>query len=256
MEANRVGPREGRIQPDDLPREIHTNFRVKPHQLATPPLLSTINFGLAAVHGCVNICQFFILPLYFLPKSEWWGLILVPFAALNNALWALIHECIHEVFHSSNRINVAVGRTLSVFFGSPFHVLRLTHLSHHKFNRSPLEKGTEIYDPETESRVKASFKYFFYILCGLYLLEVFSTVLFFLPSNAFRKLRQRVADGGNTQEKWLAKRFMNDRLIREVRLDGIAICFIFGLSAFCYRGHWQLFAGLLIVRIVPHLVYG
>jgi fatty acid desaturase len=224
------------------------NWRPKPDELATPPLVSIVNFGLAATHVCVNICQFFIVPLYFLPKSEWWGLILLPFAALNNPLWALIHECIHDVFHSSDRINSAVGRTLGVLFGSPFHVLRLTHLSHHKFNRSPLEKGTEIYDPETTSRAKASVGYFVYILCGLYLIEVFSTVLFFLPSNLFRKLRQRVADGGNTQERWLARKFMNERLIREIRLDGIAICLIFGLSAFCYGEHWRLLVGLLMVR--------
>ncbi len=209
---------------------------------------NTLNYSLAAMHIFVNISQFFILPLYFLPKSMWWGLILVPFAALNNALWALIHESIHDLFNSSNRINLAVGRLLSIFFGSPFHVLRLTHLSHHRFNRSPLEKGTEIYDPEEVSRVKASFRYFFYILCGLYLLEVFSTLLFFLPPNVFRKMGQRLVDRGNMQEKWLARKFMNDKWIREIRIDGIAICLIFGLSAFCYGENWKLLAGLLSVR--------
>ena len=213
-----------------------------------PPILRTVNFSLAAMHISVNIFQFFILPLYFLPNSVWWGLILVPFAALNNPFWALIHEAIHDLFNSSNRINLAVGRLLSILFGSPFHVLRFTHLSHHKFNRSPLEKGTEIYDPEEVSRVKASFRYFFYILCGLYLLEVFSTLLFFLPPNIFRKLRQRLVDRGNIQEQWLARKFMDDKWIREIRVDGIAICLIFGLSAFCYREHWQLLAGLLMVR--------
>ena len=214
-------------------------------KLAIP---NTLNYTVAAMHLFVNISQFFILPLYFLPKSLWWSLILVPFAALNNALWALIHESIHDLFNSSNRINLAAGRLLSIFFGSPFHILRLTHLSHHKFNRSPLEKGTEIYDPEEVSRVKASFRYFFYILCGLYLLEVFSTSLFFLPPNVFRKLRQRVVDRGNIQEKWLATKFTDDKLMREIRMDGMAICLIFGLSAFCYGENWKLLLSLLMVR--------
>ncbi len=222
--------------------------RAKPDQSAMSPRLRTLNFALAAMHIFVNISQFFILPLYFLPKSAWWGLILVPFAALNNPLWALIHESIHGLFNSSDRINLAVGRLLSIFFGSPFHVLRLPHLSHHKFNRSPLEKGTEIYDPNEVSRVKASFRYYFYILCGLYLLEVCGTLLFFLPPIVFRKLRQRVADRGNIQEKWLATKFMNDKWIREIRIDGIAICVIFGLSAFCYGENWKLLVALLIVR--------
>lgn len=212
------------------------------------PIPNALNYNLAAMHVLVNIFQFFILPIYLLPRSMWWGLILVPFAALNNALWALIHESIHDLFSSSSRINTAVGRLLSIFFGSPFHVLRLTHLSHHKFNRSPVEKGTEIYDPEAVSRVKASFRYFFYILCGLYLLEVFSTLLFFLPPNAFRKLGQRLVDGGNMQEEWLARKFMNAKWIREIRIDGIAMLLIFGLSTFCYREHYRLLVSLLMVR--------
>ena len=224
------------------------NRTTEPGRSTGIPIPDTLNYSLAATHLFVNIFQFFILPLYFLPKSLWWGLILVPFAALNNALWALIHECIHDLFHPSNRINLAVGRLLAIFFGSPFHVLRLTHLSHHKFNRSPLEKGTEIYDPEEISRVKAGFRYYFYILCGLYLLEVSSTLLFFLPPNVFRKLGQRLADRGNVQEKWLARKFTNDKRIREIRIDGTAICVIFGLSAFCYGENWKLFASLLMVR--------
>jgi fatty acid desaturase len=210
--------------------------------------LSALNFSLAAMHISLNIFQLFILPVYFLPKTMWWSVVIIPMAALNNPLWALIHEAIHELFNSSRRRNTAVGRLLSIFFGAPFHVLRLTHLSHHKFNRSPLEKGTEVYDPEKVSRVKAGFKYFFYILCGLYLLEASSTFLFFLPPNIFRKLRQRLADRGNIQEKWLARKFMDDQLIREIRMDGLAIFLIFGLSAFCYREHWQLLLGMIMAR--------
>jgi fatty acid desaturase len=213
-----------------------------------PIALSTLNFTLAAIHVSVNIFQLFILPVYFLPRSMWWSVLMIPIAALNNPIWALIHEAIHDLLHSSRRMNIAVGRLLSIFFGAPFHVLRLTHLSHHKFNRSPLEKGTEIYDPEKVSRVKAAFAYFFYILCGLYLLEVSSTLFFFLPRRFFHKLRRRLVDSGNSQEKWLAKKFMDDNLIGEIRRDGLAIGLVFGLSAFCYREHWQLLLGCVMAR--------
>ena len=210
--------------------------------------LSTFNFGLAAMHLFVNVFQFFILPIYFLPRSMWWSVVILPIAALNNPFWALMHEAIHDLFNASAAVNLAVGRVLAIFFGSPFHVLRVTHLSHHKFNRSPLEKGTEIYDPEEVSKVTAGFRYFFYIFCGLYLLEISSTLLFFLPLSVFRRLIRRLADRGNGQETWLAKKFMDDKLVREIRIDGLAICLVFGLSAFCYREHWQLFAALFMAR--------
>ena len=156
--------------------------RVSPGIVSVP---QNLNFSLAAIQFFANVLQFFILPHYLLQKSMHWSLVVIPLAVLNNPFWALIHEAIHDLFNSSSRTNVAAGRLLSLFFGSPFHVLRLTHLSHHKFNRSPLEKGTEVYDPTRSSKLRANFVYFFYIFCGLYLLEVFSTLIFFLPTKSF-----------------------------------------------------------------------
>jgi fatty acid desaturase len=216
--------------------------------VSTYASIRAVNFSLAAIHIGVNACQFFFVPIYLLAKSQWWALVLIPFAALNNPLWALIHECIHDAFDRSNRLNATVGRMLGICFGSPFHILRLTHLSHHKFNRSPEEKGTEVYDPDQVPRAKAVAQYFFYILCGLYLLEVCSTLLFFLPRKIFGNMRRRVIDNGSVQEKWLARKFLDDRLVREIRLDGIAIGMLLGLSAVCYRGHWQIFLSVLVVR--------
>lgn len=178
-----------------------------------------------------------------------WGLVLIPIAAFNNPLWALIHEAVHDLFSPSSRTNLRVGRLLAVFFGSPFQVLRLTHLSHHKFNRSPLEKGTEVYDPTRVSNLRATLEYFFYIFCGLYLLEVFSVFLFFLPERSFLQLGGRLVDEGNVQEKWLARRFMDAKLVREIRTDGIAILSMFALSAFCYGAHWRVLVGLFTARM-------
>ncbi len=209
---------------------------------------ATINSSLAALHLFLNLFQFFLLPLYLLPRNLRWGLLLIPIAAMNNPFWALIHEAIHDLLNVSQRANGAVGRVLSIFFGSPFHVLRLTHLSHHKFNRSPLEKGTEIYDPDQVSRAIASFKYYFYILCGLYLMEVGSTMIFFLPAKVFGRMRKRLIDHGNMQEKWLAGKFIDDKLIRQIRIDGLAICLVFALSALCYGVYWILLVSLLMVR--------
>ncbi len=207
-----------------------------------------LNFSLAGLHISLNLFQLFILPLYLLPKSLWWSVVLIPIAFSNNPLWALLHEAIHDLFNSSGRINLVVGRVLAIFFGSPFHVLRLTHLSHHKFNRSPTEKGTEIYDPKEVSKTKASFRYFFYIFCGLYLLEVFSTCIFFLPRTIFRRMRQRLVDHGDIQEKWLAQKFSEEKIVRAIRIDGVAIFLVFALSALCFGKHWMVLLGLLIVR--------
>jgi len=215
---------------------------------ADPSIPAALNLILAGLHIFLNLFQLFILPLYLLPKSLWWSVFIIPIACLNNPFWALLHEAIHDSFNSSSRINLIFGRWLSIFFGSPFHVLRLTHLSHHKFNRSPTEKGTEIYDPGDVSKIKASFKYFFYIFCGLYLLEVCSTFIFFLPPNIFRKMRRRLVDHGNVQEKWLAQKLMDKKIVRDIRIDGVAIFLLFALSTFCFGENWKLLLGLLALR--------
>ena len=225
--------------------QASTYFPARSINLTIPEAL---NFSLAGLHISLNLFQLFILPLYLLPKSLCWSLVLIPISFSNNPLWALLHEAIHDLFNSSGRINLVFGRLLGILFGSPFHVLRLTHLSHHKFNRSPTEKGTEIYDPGEVSKIKASFKYFFYIFCGLYLLEVCSTVIFFLPPNIFRKMRRRLVDHGNVQEKWLAQKLMDKKIVRDIRIDGVAIFLLFAFAAFCFGKHWILFAGFLGVR--------
>jgi fatty acid desaturase len=229
-----------------IPRlQAYIHLRARSDNLSIP---EAFNLSLAGLHIFLNLFQLFILPLYLLPKSLWWSVLLIPIACLNNPLWALVHEAIHDSFNSSARINLAFGRLLSICFGSPFHVLRLTHLSHHKFNRSPTEKGTELYDPGQVSRIRASLSYFFYIFCGLYLLEVCSTFIFFSPPKVFHKMRQRLLDHGSIQEKWLAQKLMDAKIVRDIRIDGMAIVFLYALSAFCFGKHWILFAALLGIR--------
>lgn len=208
------------------------------------------NIRLLLLHTAAGFFQLFILPVCLLPKSVWWSLAMVPIAALNNPLWALMHECIHDAFHPSARVNKAAGRWLSILFGSPFQILRLTHLSHHKFNRSPLEKGTEMYEPNDTSRLAAAIKYYFYILCGVYVLEVCSAWIFFAPDNVCRKFGRRLVAKGDPQERWLAAKFLDAKRLHEVRTDGLAVLLLYGASVYCYGGHWNSLVILIVVRAV------
>ena len=208
-----------------------------------------INYALAALQVTVNALQFFLLPLYLLPISLWWALILLPLAALNNPFWALIHEAIHDLFHPSSRINATAGRLLAVFFGAPFRLLQITHLLHHKFNRLPQEQGTEVYDPRNVSRFKASIGYYFRLLGGLYLLEVLSPLIFFLPQRVLRICERRMlADPTNQHGGSVVKYLLHDEKIQQMRIDSLVIMIVFGLSFFCYGEHWKILLGILLAR--------
>ena len=104
-----------------------------------------INLGLAAFYVAVNLYQFLFLPLLLLPRSTAWAWTLLPLALLTNPYWSLIHETIHDLFHPNRRVNAFFGRLLSILFGAPLRILRMSHLLHHKLNRRPSE-GTEYYD--------------------------------------------------------------------------------------------------------------
>ncbi len=205
-----------------------------------------LNLTLAAGHILLNLYQFFLLPIYLLPIRPWWALTLLPIAALSNSFWSLIHEAIHDMFSPFQRTNMTAGRLLSVFFGSPFRVLRMSHLMHHKLNRSPLE-GTELYDPEKSSKARASLGYYFQILGGLYLFEVVSSLPFFLPRHLLHQLEQRFFNR-ETLSGILVKSLMKDEAIREMRIDGVAILLLLGLSAACYGEHWEFLVITLMIR--------
>ena len=211
-------------------------------------ILELTNFTLAGLFILLQLFQLFVLPIYLLPKGSRWGYLVIPLALTNTPLWALLHEAIHGLFSSSSRVNRVFGRMLAIFFGSPFNILRLTHLSHHKFNRAITEKGTEIYDPKNLSCFCATIQYFYYIFFGLYLLEVSSIFIFFLPPNMFARMRLRLLKKGNVQEKCLAAQFADQAVVRQTRIDGVIIYVILALSACSFGQHWLIFATLLMLR--------
>ena len=136
-----------------------------------------INVALAVSCLGVNLLEYFVLPLYLLPRDSRWAWLLLPIVLLTNPFWSLIHEAIHDLLHANKSVNLFIGRSLAVLFGSPFRILRVSHLLHHKLNRMPVE-GTEFYDRDKGGKAAAAPGYYFEILVGLYLVEVISPLYF------------------------------------------------------------------------------
>ena len=64
-------------------------------------LPNALNSFLALGYIAVNVYQFVLLPLWLLPLAPAWGWTLLPLALLTNPFWSLIHEAIHDLFHSN-----------------------------------------------------------------------------------------------------------------------------------------------------------
>lgn len=61
------------------------------------------------------------------------------FAAANNTVFCLLHECVHYGFHPSRRINDRAGVVFAALFPTAFTIQRVSHFGHHRRNRTDLE---------------------------------------------------------------------------------------------------------------------
>lgn len=78
----------------------------------------------------------------------WCALVLAPlWGIVMNAVYSLIHEAEHNLFHPDPRVNDAAGVLLALLFPAPFHLLRQGHLGHHLRNRSD-DEAFDLYFPE------------------------------------------------------------------------------------------------------------
>jgi fatty acid desaturase len=94
------------------------------------------------------------------------ALVLAPaHGVVMNAVYSLIHEAEHDLFHPDPRVNAGAGIALALLFPAPFHLLRQGHLGHHLRNRSD-DEAFDLYFPEDRALWKRL--QFYGILLGLY----------------------------------------------------------------------------------------
>ena len=205
-----------------------------------------LNLLLAGFYLSINVYQFVILPMRLLPEDVTWAWTVVPLALLTNPFWSLIHEAIHDLFHDRKAINQFTGRFLAVMFGSPFRILRLSHLLHHKLNRLPVE-GTEYYDRTKGGKSAAAPGYYFQIFQGLYLVEVLSPIFFFLPRRWLSWFQNRYLRPQSVSAM-LMQNWLGAASLREIRSDGLLTVSWLSLSFYLYGRNWPLILALLLAR--------
>lgn len=205
-----------------------------------------INGALALFHIGNNVFQFMLLPSLLLPADPRWGWLLLPLALFTNPFWSLIHETIHDLFHADKAVNACAGRLLAVLFGSPFRIIRLSHLLHHKLNRMPAE-GTEYFDRDKATQAGSAPGYYFQIFIGLYLVEVMSPLFFFLPRRLLDGFRQRYL-APQSVSAMLMQNWLSKDSLREIRRDGACIVLWLGVAFYLYGEYWPLLLGVLLAR--------
>ena len=208
------------------------------------PIPVAANTQLALFYVAINLTLLWIIPGWLLPHSRAWGWLLVPLVLLTNAFWSLVHEAIHDLLFPLRGLNSVAGRILAILFGAPFPILRLSHLLHHKLNRTPSE-GTELFDATKTNRRAVAPGYYGQIFGGLYMVEVASVVLFWLPKAVLEWiLRCKLTPGSVSAllfQSWLRR-----ETLWGIRSDAILIMIIWSSSFWLYGEHsWMLLLALV-----------
>jgi fatty acid desaturase len=210
-----------------------------------------INWALVALFGTATLFALLVLPLWLLPQSLWWGLLLVPIALLSNGFWALHHEAIHGNFHSGRRTNHRAGRVMAVLLGSSFRVLRFAHLMHHRYNRFRLDRP-DIYDPAEGPYALAKLRYLGELLILLYVSEIVVPLLCLFPKPVVRRIVDfvyRHPDRAVQEVRTIAYRvFLRDSSLNEIRTDAVIVILLVVAGFVLYGSWWPMLLGFLIAR--------
>jgi fatty acid desaturase len=106
-----------------------------------------------------------------------------------NTLFSLLHEAVHGGFHPDRRVNEPAGWLFAAFFPTSFSVQRVSHLGHHRRNRS----DAELYDYYLPGQSRWLKTYWIYcLLTGFYWMVIpLAGLIYLLCPWGFRSRRFR-----------------------------------------------------------------
>ncbi|MGW6619813.1 fatty acid desaturase family protein [Nocardia sp. NPDC055002] len=214
-------------RPSDVPRAVGGDL---------------VNVRLIVLALTIGVTQLFVIPLALLPLDAAWGWALVPLTLTITPFWALIHEAVHGSLLQNRTRNDRMGRMLAVVYGSPFAMLKVGHLLHHRYSR--VRERSEIYDPATTTLRAAAPPFYLKLFGGLYLLEVLALLLAPMPERTIRALGRRV-DAPDSVGGLVLERVAQPAVLGKFRTDAAAIVVLHTAAFLAYGPHgWMLLAAI------------
>lgn len=210
--------------------------------MTTAPIPVKLNIMIASGLIGLNGAMLLIMPLMVQTDPRWGWLLLLP-VALTTTLWSTIHEAIHGGLLPDRRWNDWLGRSLGIVFGSPFQLLRLGHLMHHRHNRSPINRIEVDETPDAPPSLGA---YYARLFGGLYLGDLLAAPLAILPVRFYRPIIKLAfgdeAPDGRTMWDGARRQLLEQPGRNRMRLDGLLITLVFATAFVLYDAHWWILA--------------
>ncbi|WP_162918441.1 fatty acid desaturase family protein [Taklimakanibacter deserti] len=142
--------------------------------------------------------------------------------------WLLIHEAIHYKLLHNRQANDWLGRVHAILFGCPFHILKVGHMTHHRYNRSELDT-TELVPRDTRHFLLWWLAYYARILGGLYMSEVLAPLMFFF----WKRVRRVIL--AFTQNRAVATilDMFTRRMVETIQFDAVLSVGFIALQCYC-----------------------
>jgi fatty acid desaturase len=227
------------------------------------PIPGTLNAGLTAAQIIVS---FALLGAASHAKTFWaTGPFAIAFAFVMQLGVGLAHEAAHSKLHANPAVNDGLGILLYSLFPGSYHLFEISHLTHHRRNRSDAE--LEDYILPGEIRWRKSVAYYF-ILCGMFwFLTPFALVaIAMIPGRSVQIPAPGENAGGFSRYLQFINsvnpmRIRRDLLVTVVvwtsawlllhlKLSHLAVCYV--AFAFCWASQQYLYH----VRTPRHVVLG
>jgi fatty acid desaturase len=145
--------------------------------------------------------------------------------------WLLIHEAIHYKLLDTRHANDRLGRIHAILFGCPFHILKVGHMTHHRYNRSGLDT-TELVPGDTRHFLLWWLAYYARILGGLYMSEVLAPLLFFF----WKRVKRIVLAFTQNQAVVTILDMFTRRMVQTIQFDAVLSV---GFIALQCRFNWS-----------------
>jgi fatty acid desaturase len=200
------------------------------------------NLALSALAIALQLAGLVLTPMAWAWKGWAFVLWLVFYGYGTVLTWLLIHEAIHFKLQTTRWSNDLLGRVHGIFFGCPFHILKVGHMTHHRHNRGAIDTN-ELMPADTAHPVLWGMAYYARIMGLLYVSEVISPLLFFFWRRSKRLLKRLVRDRAVSAILDLFTR----RLVRTIRFDAL-LCI--GWFAAQFYANWSDLRPLLILLFV------
>jgi fatty acid desaturase len=190
----------------------------------------TQNILLSAFSLTLQIAGIFLAPLIWAWSG--WAFVgyMLAYGYATMLCWLMIHEAVHYKLLVNRSANILLGRLHGITFGCPFHILKIGHMTHHRYNRGALD-SSELMPAEERRPLLWALTYYARLFGALYLSEVISPLVFFF----WKRVKRLIAARSKNRALVALLDLFTRRMVQAIQFDALLCVAFFAVQIWSNR---------------------